>query len=75
MKKTLLSELKRNFINMITAAFGLVAALQWNEAIKQWIAIYVKTGEGAVAATWSAVIVTIIAVFFIYFLSKFTGEK
>ncbi len=58
MKKDVLDKL----ITLITVAFGLVAALAWNGAIK---AIFLKvfgTAEGIVSMLAYAVIVTIIAV-------------
>lgn len=49
---------------LITAAFGLVAALAWNEAIKTYIAkVFADTGMDQVGGLITyAVIVTVIAV-------------
>jgi len=47
----------------MTAAFGMVAALAWNEAIKAMIAEFIKSENGSVIALIVyALIVTIIAV-------------
>ncbi len=48
--------------NLVTSAFGLVAALAWNDAIKGIFAHYYKKGEGLSAHITYAVIVTIVAV-------------
>lgn len=47
---------------LITAAFGLVAALAWNEAIKGLIARYLSAGSGLAAQFAYAGFVTLIAV-------------
>ena len=48
---------------LITSAFGLVAALAWNEAIKaaikEWLG---ETGDAVIALVVYALIVTVIAV-------------
>jgi len=46
----------------ISSAFVLVAALAWNEAIKELISQYFKTGSGLVSRLVYALIVTLIAV-------------
>jgi len=59
---------------LITAAFGLVAALAWNGAI---IAIFKEifgTAEGIVPMLTYAIIVTIIAVFVTIWIGK-AAEK
>ena len=50
------------FAALITAAFGLVAALAWNEAIKQAVAAVFGTEDDLVGLTVYAIIVTILAV-------------
>tara|TARA_Y100000294_G_C8517261_1_gene321384 strand:- start:585 stop:812 length:228 start_codon:yes stop_codon:yes gene_type:complete len=51
---------------LITAAFALVAALAWNDAIKLIFAAYIKPAFGVLGEMWSmiayAIVVTIIAV-------------
>ncbi len=78
MKKEVLEKL----IGLITAAFGLVAALAWNDAIK---ALFKgpcgSEGAGALCSLsaggpWVyAIIVTIIAVFVIIRLGKLQEQK
>jgi len=59
------------FTALITAAFGLVAALAWNEAIKAAVALVIKTDNGAV---WGlvvyAVLVTILAVVMVIIITR-----
>lgn len=51
------------FSTLILSAFSLVAALAWNEAIKEVVAQFIGTsGDGWVAMIIYAVIVTILAV-------------
>jgi len=69
------------FVALITAAFGLVAALAWNDAIK---ALFVgpcgTEGAGALCTLSSggpwvyAILVTILAVFVILWIAK-VAEK
>jgi hypothetical protein len=47
---------------LVTAAFGLVAALAWNETVKAVIAKYYAAGDGLSALLLYAVLVTILAV-------------
>ena len=68
----LVSEFKKQMATLITSAFGFVAALQWNEAIKEWLKPVISTGGGALALTESAVVVTIIAVVIIYSVGKWS---
>ncbi|MEM2089929.1 MAG: DUF5654 family protein [Candidatus Pacearchaeota archaeon] len=61
---------------LITAAFGFVAALQWNN----WVQAIMKpiTEKGGSSNFWLllvAVLVTIIAVLVAYFLGKASAKK
>ncbi len=47
---------------LITTAFGLIAALAWNEAIKAIIAQFFTAGSGITGLVVYAVLITIIAV-------------
>ena len=74
-------EVKEKLVALITAAFGLVAALAWNEAIKSlFVGPCDAENAGALCAVsgggpWVyAVIVTFIAVFVTIWIAKF-GEK
>ena len=35
-------------VTFVTAAFGVVAALAWNEAIKAWLERFLKKSPGAI---------------------------
>jgi hypothetical protein len=65
-------------LKLVTSGFGLVSALAWNELIKEIIKVYIKPlfGEssGLISLLIYALIVTALAVFITYQLSKF-GEK
>jgi hypothetical protein len=47
---------------LITAAFGLIAALAWNSAIQSIFNKYYTAGEGISSMVWYAIIVTVIAI-------------
>lgn len=49
-------------IAMVTTAFGLVAALAWNEAIKAFIESWVPKGRGVLPLFLYAMLVTAIAI-------------
>ena len=53
-------------LTLATSAFGLVAALAWNEAIKEYVTVYIKPyfakGSGVISLFIYAFIITIITV-------------
>lgn len=55
-------QLLETFASLITAAFGLVAALAWNEAIKQMVATVFSSSDDLVGLCVYAIIVTVLAV-------------
>ena len=55
-------EVVEKFAALITAAFGLVAALAWNSAIQEIFKKYYAVGEGVSALLVYAVVVTVLAV-------------
>ncbi|MDI9624495.1 MAG: DUF5654 family protein [Methanothermobacter sp.] len=61
-----MSEIKKEIIKtmatLITTAFGLIAALAWNEAIKALIQLFFKAGNALTGLFVYAIIVTILAV-------------
>jgi len=67
-------ELRKQITTMITAAFGFVAALSWNDAIKSMINAFIPTQNAWPFMALNAVIVTIIAVGVIYLISR-SGRK
>lgn len=56
------SEIIEKIASLVTAAFGLVAALAWNGAIQAIFKQVFGTAEGIVPMLTYAVIVTVIAV-------------
>jgi Na+/melibiose symporter-like transporter len=66
-------------LKLMTSGFGLVAALAWNEAIKEAVNTYIKPfmgeGSGVISLFIYAVLVTFLAVLVTYQLSKVAGKK
>lgn len=60
---------------LATAAFGFVAALAWNEAVKGAIDKFIAPGSGLRSKIYYAIVVTVIAVVITYFLGKATQEE
>ncbi len=60
---------------LITAAFGLVAALAWNGAIKAIFAKVFGDAEGITQMLIYAILVTIIAVFATLWIGKKASKK
>lgn len=67
-------EIVRQILTLATAGFGLVAALAWNSLIQEFVDSYVRTwlpkGGKIESLAIYAIIVTILAVFVTYQLSK-----
>lgn len=65
-------------LKLVTSGFGLVAALAWNELIKEFVKVYIKPifGEssGMISLLIYALLVTFLAVFITYNLSKLTEK-
>lgn len=76
-------ELKKQFssqlLKLVTSSFGLVAALAWNELIKQAIEVYIEPVFGKDSGLMSlliyAVFITLFTVFITYQLSKIVGDE
>jgi hypothetical protein len=70
--------LVKQMLQLSTAGFGLVAALAWNDLIKELIANYVKPytekGGAVTSQIIYALIVTSLAVFVTYYLTKLKGS-
>lgn len=53
-------------VTLISTSFGLVAALAWNEAIKEYVTVFIKPyfakGSGVISLFIYAIAITIIAV-------------
>ena len=65
--KKLQLEVIKQMLTLATSGFGLVAALAWNEMIKETVATYVKPylpqGSGVLSLFIYALLVTVLAVF------------
>jgi hypothetical protein len=71
MKKEVIEKLAA----LITAAFGLVAALAWNNAIQAIFKAIFGEQSSIVAMVFYAVIVTVIAVVATIWIGKLSQEK
>jgi len=69
------SEIMEKMAALITAAFGLVAALAWNGAIKAIFAKVFTEAEGLVQMLLYAVIVTVIAVLATIWVGKAAAKS
>jgi uncharacterized membrane protein (DUF106 family) len=71
-------EVLKQMLALSTSAFGLIAALAWNEVIKELIDGYIKPLVGGASKMLSlliyAVLVTTLAVLVTYSLSKITKK-
>lgn len=72
-------EFAERSLKLVTSGFGLVAALAWNELIKELVKEYIKPLVGGASGVISlfiyAILVTLLAVFVTYQLSKIAEEK
>lgn len=69
-------EIIQRSVGYITAGFGLVAGLAWNEAIKETIEVIFPTEEGTLIAKWLyATIFTTLLVVITIQLNKFLAKK
>ena len=60
----------QTFAALITAAFGLIAALAWNQAIQALILKYIGTGNELTGLFVYAIIVTVIALIATYMIAR-----
>ena len=71
--------LSRKTLDLLAAGFGLVAALAWNEAIKETVNVYIKPlfgdSSGVISLYIYAVFVTLLTVFIVYNISKIKKKK
>ena len=76
-KNTLRQEFRKRIIGYIVAAFGLIAGLAWNEAIKALIEYLFPMDKNSLTAKFSyAVLITIVVVVVTVYLSRiFIGEE
>ena len=60
--KDVKGQVAQTVATLMTTAFGLIAALAWNEAIKAIIIQYFQAGNGITGLLIYAILITIIAV-------------
>lgn len=76
--KNIRRELLNEMLRLSTNGFGLVAALAWNELIKETVKTYIQPfagkSSGIISLFIYAVIVTILAVGVTYNLTKFVKK-
>lgn len=76
--KKLHKELIKQMLTLATSGFGLVAALAWNNLIQEFVNSYVKKflpdGSGIISLLIYALIITALAVFVTYQLSKLSEK-
>ncbi len=63
-----------NFITLIISGFGVVAALSWNDAIKQWVLDIFPTGGPLLSKVYSAIVITLISIIVTYLFSKLKSK-
>jgi hypothetical protein len=73
-QKTIQKEVLKQMLTLSTSGFGLVAALAWNNVIQEFFKVYLNKwfpqGGGVISLFVYALIVTAVAVFVTYQLSK-----
>ena len=62
------------FATLMTAAFGMIAALAWNDAIQSLIREFIDSENAVVPKIIYAIVVTIIAVIFIIIIARSIGR-
>ncbi|MDP3962324.1 MAG: DUF5654 family protein [bacterium] len=66
---------REKMLASITAAFGLIVGLAWNDAVRGAIESFFPPGEGILLKFVYAIIVTIIVAAFIYYVSKWFSTE
>lgn len=65
-------------IRLMTASFGLIAALAWNQVIQELVNVYIKpffgANSGLISLTIYAVFITIFVVVVTFFLGRFVKK-
>lgn len=76
-EKTFRRELFEQLITLSTSAFGFVAALAWNEAIQSFVKEYIQAyfpQSGVISKFLYALLISLLAVFIIYQLSRIASR-
>jgi len=67
-------EVRKNFFTLIITAFGLVAALSWQDALREWINVSFPDRSTLIQKTYVAIIISIVTVLVTYLLSRTKGQ-
>jgi uncharacterized membrane protein YidH (DUF202 family) len=67
-------QLVETFATLMTAAFGMIAALAWNEAIKALVSKYFSPEDSVVPLIIYAIVITVIAVICIIVIARTLGR-
>jgi small-conductance mechanosensitive channel len=74
-EKNLRQQAVTEIFKLMTASFGLIAALAWNQVVQELVKSYIQPlfgkNSGIISLFIYAIIVTILAVTITYFLSRF----
>jgi hypothetical protein len=62
-------------IALATVAFGLIAAGAWNKFISDFIALFLKPGNGVWAELIYAIVITIVAILVVNSLGKLADRE
>jgi hypothetical protein len=77
-ERLLHEELLKEMLKLSTSGFGLVAALAWNELIKETVTVYIKPyvgkGSGVTSLLIYAIAVTVLAVVVTYNLNRIVAK-
>ncbi|MDE1869324.1 MAG: hypothetical protein KGH60_05175 [Candidatus Micrarchaeota archaeon] len=73
-KKRLHQEILKSMSALLTAAFGLVAALAWNGAIQSAFKLIFGTPDALIPQLIYAIVVTVIAVVVIVYIGRLMGR-
>ncbi len=74
-KEQFKKHLKERFITLVISAFGLVAALSWNEAILSTFKYYFGEAGNLIAKYAYALFVTIVVVIITYSINRFLVKE
>lgn len=73
------NEVLKQMLTLSTSGFGLVAALAWNELIKELVTQYIKplagASSGVITLLLYAVVITILAVTVTYNLTRLINKR
>ena len=72
---SVLGEIKKQTLTLMTAALGFVAALVWKDAITAWMKPLYEEANGEIGLTIAALVVTIVVVVVTIILAKLLAAK